>query len=129
MKQLLLLMPLVALLFLVGCTDQDQPASEREEFQRQMESQLDEFDQRIERVEEERNRATELSGDARARLDQAIEGLKEQRADLATRLEGMKAVSDEEWEAFKAELEQGSEDLQQALSDLQSALEGADPQN
>ena len=63
MKQLLLLMSLVALLFLVGCTAQDQPASEREEFQRQMESQLDEFDQRI---EEARNRAEELPADSRA---------------------------------------------------------------
>jgi hypothetical protein len=129
MKKLLLLIPIVALLFLVGCTAQDQPALNREEFQRQMESQLDEFDQRIERVEEERNRATELSGDARARLDQAIEGLEEQRADLATRLEGMKAVSDEEWETFKPELERASKDLQQAFSDLQGTLEDAVPQN
>ena len=101
MKQLLLLMPLVALLFLIGCTDQDQPASKREE----------------------------LPGDSRARLDQTIDRLEEQRAELAARLEEMKAASDEEWEAFKTELEQASEDLQQAFSDLQGALEGAGPQN
>ena len=48
MKQLLLLMPLVALLFLVGYSDQNQSAAGREEFQQQMQTQLDEFDQRIE---------------------------------------------------------------------------------
>jgi DNA repair exonuclease SbcCD ATPase subunit len=124
MKKLLLLITLVAFLFLVGCTAQNQPAVEREEFQRQMESQLAEFDQRIEKA---RNRATELSGDSRAQLDQTIAGLEEQRADLATRLEEMKAASNEEWEAFKPELEQASEDLQQAFSDLQGTLEGAVP--
>jgi septal ring factor EnvC (AmiA/AmiB activator) len=126
MKKLVLLRALVAFLFLVGCTAQDQSASEREEFQRQMESQLAEFDQSI---EEARNRATELSGDSRAQLEQTIAGLEEQRADLAARLEEMKAASDEEWEAFKPELEQASEDLQQAFSDLQGTLENAIPQN
>ena len=51
----------------------------------------------------------------------------EQRADLAARLEEMKAASDEEWEAFKPEPEQASEDLRQALGDLQGTLEGAVP--
>ena len=41
----------------------------------------------------------------------------------------MKAASDEEWEAFKTELEPASENLQQAFSDLESALENAVPQN
>jgi septal ring factor EnvC (AmiA/AmiB activator) len=117
MKQLLLIMPLVALLFLVGCTAQDQPSSEREEFQRQMESQLDEFDQRI---EEARNRAEELPADSRAQLEQTIDRLEERRADLAAGLEEMKAASDEEWEAFKTELEQASQDLQQAFANCHS---------
>jgi chromosome segregation ATPase len=126
LKKLLLFIPLVALLFLVGCTDQNQPAAGREEFQQQMQTQLDEFDQRI---EEARNQAKTLSGDPRVRADQTIDSLEQQRADLAARLEEMKAASDEEWEAFKAELEPASENLQQAFSDLQSALENAVPQN
>ena len=126
MKKLLLFIPLVALLFLVGCTNQNQPAAGREEFQQQMQTQLDEFDQRI---EEARNQAKTLSGDPRARADQTIDSLEQQRADLAAKLEEMKAASDEEWEAFKTELEPASENLQQAFSDLQSALENAAPQN
>ncbi len=126
MKKLLLFIPLVALLFLVGCTDQNQSAAGREEFQQQMQTQLDEFDQRI---EEARNQAETLSGDPRVRADQTIDSLEQQRADLAARLEEMKAASDEEWEAFKTELEPASENLQQAFSNLESALENAVPQN
>jgi chromosome segregation ATPase len=126
LKKLLLFIPLVALLFLVGCTDQNQPAAGREEFQQQMQTQLDEFDQRI---EEARNQAETLSGAPRVRADQTIDRLEQQRADLAARLEEMKAASDEEWEAFKTELEPTSENLQQAFSDLESALENAVPQN
>jgi DNA repair exonuclease SbcCD ATPase subunit len=122
MKGLLLLLPFVAFLFLAGCANPDQPESEREEFQQQMESQLDGFDQRI---TEARNRAEELTGDARVNMEQAIDGLEEQRADLAARLEEMKAASDEEWAAFRTELEQASEDLQQAFNDLQGAMEDA----
>jgi TPP-dependent trihydroxycyclohexane-1,2-dione (THcHDO) dehydratase len=126
MKKLLLLLPFIALLLLIGCSNQDQTAPQREEFQRQMESQLSEFDQRI---AEGRNQAEELTGDARANMEQTIDGLEKQRADLAAKLEEMKAVGDDEWEASKTEVEQASEDLQQALSDLQGKIEDATSQN
>ena len=74
-------------------------------------------------------KAETLSGDPRVRADQTIDSLEQQRADLAARLEEMKAASDEEWEAFKTELEPASENLQQAFSDLESVLENAVPQN
>jgi outer membrane biogenesis lipoprotein LolB len=45
MQKLLVPIALVAFLFLVGCTAQSQPTLDREEFQRQMESRLAEFDQ------------------------------------------------------------------------------------
>jgi outer membrane biogenesis lipoprotein LolB len=126
MKKLLLLLPFIALLLLIGCSNQDQTAPQREEFQQQMESQLGEFDQRI---AEGRNQAEGLTGDARANMEQTIDGLEKQRADLAAKLEEMKAVGDDEWEASKTEVEQVSEDLQQALSDLQGKIEDATSQN
>ena len=125
-KKLLLLVPLLTLLFLLGCANPDQPETEREQFQQEMESRLDEFDQRI---AEARNQAEGLSGDARANLELTIDELEQQRAALAARLEEMKAASDEEWAAFRTELEQASEDLQQAFGDFQAAMDDAVPQN
>jgi outer membrane murein-binding lipoprotein Lpp len=122
MNKLLLIIPLLTLLFLLGCANPEQPETDREQFQQEMGSRLDEFDQRIAEAHQE---AEGLSGDAWANLNSTINELEQQRAALAARLEEMKAASDEEWQAFQTELEQASQDLQQAFGDLKDAV----PQN
>ncbi len=61
----------------------------------------------------------ELSGDARAKVDELTPELEERRTALASKLEDMKAASDDEWESFKTDLQEASKDLEQAFGNLQ----------
>jgi malate synthase len=61
----------------------------------------------------------ELSGDTRAKVDELTPELEERRTALASKLEDMKAASDDEWESFKTDLQEASKDLEQAFGNLQ----------
>jgi malate synthase len=64
----------------------------------------------------------ELSGDARAKVDELTPELEERRTALASKLEDMKAASDDEWESFKTDLQEASKDLEQAFGNLQETF-------
>jgi malate synthase len=63
----------------------------------------------------------ELPGDTVAKVDELTPELEERRAALASKLEDMKAASDDEWEweSFKTDLQEASKDLEQAFGNLQ----------
>lgn len=66
----------------------------------------------------------ELSGDTRAKVDELTPELEERRTALASKLEDMKAASDDEWEweSFKTDLQEASKDLEQAFGNLQETF-------
>jgi len=66
----------------------------------------------------------ELSGDARAKVDELTPELEERRTALASKLEDMKAAIDDEWEweSFKTDLQEASKDLEQAFGNLQETF-------
>jgi malate synthase len=64
----------------------------------------------------------ELSGDTRAKVDELTPELEERRTALASKLEDMKAASDDEWESFKIDLQEASKDLEQAFGNLQETF-------
>jgi len=121
LKNLWFLFPVVLLLF-VACNAQNKTAAGREEFQRQFESQIANLDQQIQDV---KDRASDLSGDDRAKVDESIAKLEEQRSTLTSNLEAMKAAGDDEWEAYKTDLQEASKDLDQAYGNLQEAFKQA----
>ena len=110
------------LLLLIGCDVPDKTVSERQKFQQQTESQLADFDQKI---QDAKDRSGEVSGNAKARVEESIADLEERRVTLASKLDDMKAAGDEEWEAFKTDIQETSEELEQAFGDLQEGLEEA----
>jgi septal ring factor EnvC (AmiA/AmiB activator) len=121
LKKLWFLLPVVLLLF-VACNAQNKTAAGREEFQRQFESQIANLDQQIQDV---KDRASDLSGDDRAKVDESIAKLEEQRSTLTSKLEAMKAAGDDQWEAYKTDLQEASKDLDQAYGNLQEAFKQA----
>jgi septal ring factor EnvC (AmiA/AmiB activator) len=121
LKKLWFLLPVVLLLF-VACNAQNKTAAGREEFQRQFEAQIANLDQQIQDV---KDRASDLSGDDRAKVDESIAKLEEQRSTLTSKLEAMKAAGDDEWEAYKTDLQEASKDLDQAYGNLQEAFKQA----
>lgn len=64
----------------------------------------------------------ELCGDARAKVDELTPELEERKVALASKLEDMKAASDDEWESFKIDLQEASKDLEQAFGNLQETF-------
>ena len=126
LKKLWFLLPVVLVLF-VACNAQNKTAAGREEFQRQLESQMANLDQQI---QDAKDRASDLSGEDRAKVDESIAKLEERRSTLTSKLEAMKAAGDDEWEAYKTDLQEASKDLDQAYGNLQEAFkQAASPTN
>lgn len=122
MRKLLLLLPLMALVLVLGCAQSPEMDTKRQESQQKIESQIDRVDQSI---SEARKRAKELPDDARSRLDQRINELEVHKVTLENKLDEMKSASSDEWESFKSDVENASQDLESAFNNLQSALEEA----
>jgi hypothetical protein len=51
-----------------------------------------------------------------------MEQLEQQRADIGDRLDQITEVTEQEWQNFTAEIEQGVNDLQQSTNDLAEAF-------
>jgi hypothetical protein len=122
LNKLWFLMPVVLLLFF-ACNTRGETDGEREKFQQQLESRFATLEQQI---QDTRDRATDLSGDDRTKVDESIAKLDEQRSILASKLGAMKEAGDDEWEVVKAELQEASKDLDQSFLNLQEAIKLAD---
>jgi septal ring factor EnvC (AmiA/AmiB activator) len=122
MKKWLLLLPMVALLLVLGCFWEPEVNQERQEFQLEIDSQIDRMEQRI---AEARDRAEGLPDDATSRLNQSIDDLEAQKLALENKLDEMKSASGDEWESFKADVERASHNVESAFNNLQAAFEEA----
>ena len=121
MKKLWFIWPLALLLFF-GCNATNNTATERAQFQQQTEARIADFDQQI---HDARSRAAEMSGDSRAKADEAITDLEQRRDALSGKLDAMKAAGDDDWQAFKSDVQAASEDLGQAIGKMQGAFSDA----
>ena len=122
MKKLIILLPMGLLFILAACANgdgEDVSPAERQEFREQVESQIAEFNEEVEAAKE---RSEELSGDAKAEIDESIRELEEQRGDLQVQLEEMWEASDEEWEAAREDVEEAMDELGQGLNEMRESF-------
>ena len=91
----------------------------KDEYQRQMEDRLDEFDKRIEELQDSAGKAT---GEGRRRLDKAVEELKEKEAEARKQLEALKKSVAPEWDRFRARLNETADEIERSISDALASI-------
>lgn len=120
MKKVFALTVVLLVVFSFGCSREIEPPETREQLQQRTDSQIAEFNQRI---EEARVRVDGLSGDSREEMNQSINSLEEQRDDLAAKLQAVREASDDEWRAIMNDVEEASNELEKDFDDFQRAFE------
>jgi DNA repair exonuclease SbcCD ATPase subunit len=87
--------------------------AKRDEFIRDMQKKLDEFDAKYKALEQ---RATEAKGDAKKDLDEKVKVAKTKRDAAAKKLDELKSATHDRWEKIK-------EGVGSALDDLKTVFE------
>jgi len=95
-------------------TARDWTAQARDEYIARLEKELDEFEPRLEAMEE---KLKDLSGDARTRAEAMIAELKEKRVEVAEDLTELREKSGAAWSDFKAGLDRAFSDLKESYNE------------
>lgn len=93
----------------------DEQKDQKDEYQKQTESKLTEFKQKLEELQV---RAVDLKEDSKEQFNLKMEELKEKKAAAQKKLEKMKSASDEDWKKVKAEIDSALEDLNQRFNNI-----------
>jgi TolA-binding protein len=86
-------------------------AEQKEAYQKQIESTLEEYNQRMDEL---KTKAGALKGEARAKVNEQMEMLRNKREAAVQNLEQLKAASGEAWGDLKTGMDQAMTELQQA---------------
>jgi predicted nuclease with TOPRIM domain len=93
--------------------DDDRTLAEKEEFERELEQDLETIDQKMARLAE---RIKKAEGDAKARLQQEWDELEPQRERARERLEQLKKSSGEAWKDIKAGAQSAFSELRDSVN-------------
>jgi chromosome segregation ATPase len=106
----------------LACANDAGSGQDRQEFQRDIESKIDQMEDKL---ADARERLEELPDESRPEMERQMDNLESQKEDLQEKLDDIQSASADQWEDAKTEIEQASENLESAFADLQSALEEA----
>jgi len=96
----------------------------KQQFMSEMETRLDDFDQKMERL---KARSKPKSEKARAELEKTYFFLKAQRDELRDQLKTAEATPDDAWHAFKASVEKVYQDMVHYMDETCARIDG--PEN
>lgn len=86
--------------------------SDREDYRRQIEAQLDSWSDEIEKLQ---TRAAQAGADARVEYDRQIDALRDRQRDLRQKFEQMQQAQGEAWKEFKSGIDTAWNDMNQAM--------------
>jgi hypothetical protein len=84
---------------------------ERDKYVKDMDARLAEFDKKVDGLEK---RAGSMAGAAKSNLKSQIDQLRDQRKDVAKKLDDLKGVSVESWTTMKGEVDSAMQGLDRA---------------
>jgi chromosome segregation ATPase len=99
-------------------TNTEQMREQRDQYIRAVEAKLDEFDQKIDGLEQ---RASSMSDRDRQGFEQSVDRLRDHRKDVDTKLNDMKDVSIESWTTMKSEVDSALNALEQQYQQVSTA--------
>jgi uncharacterized protein YukE len=80
----------------------DQMKAERDDYVMTMNARLDEFDKKVDGLNE---RDGAMKGTAKSNFKSAIDGLQDQRKEVAKKLDDLKSVNIESWQTLRGEVD------------------------
>ena len=101
-------------------TDQtDQMKKDRDEYVKSMDARLSEFDQKLDGLDK---RADAMTGTAKSDFKNLTDQLRDQRKDVAKKLDDMKGVSAESWMSMKEDVDSAMTGLDRAYDQVSNRL-------
>ena len=101
----------------------DYPEEEQQQYQEQIQNQLDEFDNQLDEL---RAQAANTKEEAKVKLNNQIKTLEQKRKAAAQKLENLTSSRDKAWTKFKGGIDQAMTDLQQsyerALAEFENSV-------
>lgn len=98
----------------------DQMRDERDRYVRSVEAKLDEFDQKFDGLNA---RASAMPKPAKQGFNDAVDSLREQRKDVARKLDDMKKVSIDSWMTLKGEVDTALINLERSYEQVSASHE------
>ena len=80
----------------------DQMKAQRDDYVTTMNARLDEFDKKVDGLNE---RSGAMKGTAKSNFKSAIDGLQDQRKEVAKKLDDLKSVNIESWQTLRGEVD------------------------
>jgi DNA repair exonuclease SbcCD ATPase subunit len=98
----------------------EQLKTQRDAYVKQVDAKLAEFDQKFDGLEA---RAKALTGAAKTDFDNSIKDLRDERKQVAKKLDDLKAVSVESWTTLKGEVDAALANLERSYERVSSSYE------
>ena len=98
----------------------DQLKNDQDEYVKSMNARLDEFDQKVDGLDK---RASVATGATKTNYDKLIDQLRDQRKDVASKVDDLKGVKAENWTAMRGEVDQAFENLDRSYNRVSQMIQ------
>jgi hypothetical protein len=98
----------------------DQMKAERDDYVKNMDARLDEFDKKLDGLDE---RAGTMSGAAKTSFKDNMDRLRDQRKEVAKKLDDMKSVNAESWQAMRGEVDSAMTGMERSYDQMSQMID------
>ena len=98
----------------------DQMKADRDDYVKNMDARLDEFDKKIDGLNE---RASSMTGPAKTNFKNMIDQLSDQRKEAAKKLDDLKSVNIESWQTMRGEVDSAMMGLEHSYDQVSDMLQ------
>ncbi len=97
----------------------DQMKNERDQYVKDMDARLSEFDKKVDGLSE---RTTTMKGKEKSQFNSYIDQLRDQRKDVAKKLDDLKGVSAESWMTMRGEVDSAMAGLEHSYEQVSNRI-------
>jgi uncharacterized protein YukE len=98
----------------------DQMKAERDQYAKDMDARLDEFDKKVDGLNE---RVSAMSGPAKASFNDNLDRLRDQRKEVAKKLDDLKSVNIESWTTLRGEVDAAMTGLNRSYDQMANMID------
>ena len=98
----------------------DQMKAERDDYVKNMDARMDEFDKKLDGLDE---RVGAMPGEAKTSLNDNIDRLRDQRKDVAKKLDDLKSVSVESWQTMRGEVDSAMTGMERSYDQISQMID------
>jgi uncharacterized protein YukE len=98
----------------------DQMKAERDQYVKDMDARLDEFDKKVDGLNE---RVSAMSGQAKTSYKDNLDRLRDQRKEVAKKLDDLKSVNIESWTTMRGEVDSAMTGLERSYDQMSNMID------